>query len=85
MPKNPIDTLSLNMVQGTDRGVVDRAERLQQFLIGAVEEDEVAIVDGEDHVGMLDLEFLVLAKAGQALRIERAANLAGPFAAVEGS
>jgi hypothetical protein len=25
---------------------------LQQFLIGAVEEDEIAIVDGEDHVGM---------------------------------
>ena len=33
---------------------------------------------------MLDFEFLVLAKAGQALRIERGADLARPFAAVEG-
>ena len=32
---------------------------------------------------MLDLELLVLAKSGQALRVERAADFAGPLAAVE--
>ena len=68
---------------GHRTGVVDRPQRLQQFLIGAVEEDEIAVVDGEDHVGMLDLEFFVLAKARQALRIERGPDLAGPLAAVE--
>ena len=72
------------MVQGTDGGVVDRSQRLQQFLIGAIQEDEIAVVDGEDDVGMLDFVFVVLAKAGQALRIERGADLARPLAAVEG-
>src|SRR5260370_11771591 len=43
--------------------IVDRPQRLQQFLIGAIEEDEVAIIDGEDHVGMFDLELFVLAEA----------------------
>ena len=64
-------------------GIVDRPQRLQQFFIGAVEEDEIALVDGEDHVGVLDFGSLVLAKAGQALRIERASDLAGPLLAVE--
>jgi len=54
-----------------------------RFLMGAVEEGEIAAVDGEDHVGVLDLEFLVLAKAGQTSRVERLANFARPFLAVE--
>ena len=65
-------------------GVVDRSERLQQFFVSAIEEDEVAIIDRENDVGMLDLELLVLAEAGQALRIQRLLDLAGAIAAVEG-
>src|SRR6185437_4041471 len=57
--------------------------RLQQLLIGAVEKDEIAPVEGEEHVGMLDLEPVVLAKAGQALRIERGTDLAGALVAVK--
>ena len=71
------------MVHGTEIGVVDGAERLQQFLVGAIVEDEIADVRSQNHVGANDAVGFVLAKAGQALGRERAFDLASLGAAEE--
>ena len=63
-------------------GVVDRPERLQQFLIGAVVEDEIAAVGDEKHVRMHDAQLGILAESREALRLERFLNPARAVAPV---
>ena len=63
--------------------VVDRSERLQQLLVDAVVEHEIAGVGDDEHVGMQDARVLVLAEAGQALRLERALDAARPVDPVQ--
>ena len=65
--------------------VVDGPERLQQFLIDAIEEHEVAGVDHQDNVGPHDPVLRVLLKPRQALRLERALDLPRAVSAIEGA
>ena len=52
-------------------GIVDRPERLQQLLVGAVVEDEIARVGDQKHIRVHDAQLGILAEAREALRIER--------------
>ena len=64
-------------------GIVDRTQRLQQLLVSAIVEEEVAGIGDDNCLRLDNAEVFVLAEARQALRRKRAPNEPRPLMAID--